>query len=89
MSERFATRGVREGKEIQLTIEVLSSVTMLITSVEWVGKVPTVFTSRSELATGAAKTEATKGRASRMEVNRIVLDCCCLVGDLVNVVKVK
>jgi hypothetical protein len=38
------------------------------------GKFQTVLTSRSELATGAAKTEATKGRASRMEVNRIVLD---------------
>jgi hypothetical protein len=47
---------------------------MLITLVGWVGNVPTVLTSRSELTTGAAKTEATKGRASRMEVNRIVLD---------------
>lgn len=55
---------------------------MLITLVGWVGKVPTVLTSRSELATGAAKTEATKGRASRMEVNRIVLDVL-LVGWLV------
>lgn len=31
------------------------------------------------LLTGTAKTEATKGRASRMEVNRIVLNYCCLV----------
>jgi hypothetical protein len=69
---KYGEVGWKEG--IQLTIEVWSSVTMLITLVGCVGKVPTVLTSRSELATGAPKTEATKGRASRMEVNRIVLD---------------